>query len=311
MKALRYFQKTQNKNGSWDNSHPVANTGLVLLAYLGHCETPLSEEFGETVTAAISYLVNLNMKNKGRMADDLKNKHWCYEHAIATYAVCEAYSFCNQLNINLPNLEEATQASVQFIIVNQHKSGGWEYAYDEDSPRGGDLSIVAWHMQALKAAKYTGLDFRNYRSCVSKGVDYVEARQGSNGAFAYTGTTGRIGLTGAGALCMQQHKGASNSSARKGCKFIEKEATFGFKKGPTNVYGHYYHSQAMINQGGNSWKKYNALFRDELLNNQNADGSWPAPDGDKWSRGTVMRSAFCTLMLEVYYRFLPGTGQKS
>ena len=61
--------------------------------------------------------------------------------------------------------------------------------------------------------------------------------------------------------------------------------------------------------GGKAWKDYNELFRDELLENQNEDGSWPAPDGDKYTKGTVMRTAFCTLMLEVYYRFLPGTGQ--
>ena len=307
--ALRYFQKSQSEDGSWGGSK-VATTGLVLLSYLGHCETPLSPEFGETVTAAMTYLINLNMKNKGKMADNLGDKHWPYEHAIASYALAESYTFCKQLNINIPNLEPATQNAIQWIIDNQHKSGGWEYSYDEANARGGDLSIVAWHMQALKAGKHTGLDFRNYRTCVSKGVSYVEARQGSNGAFAYTGTSGRIGLTGAGALCMQQHKGASNSSARKGCKHIEKEATFGFKVGPTNLYGHYYHSQAMINNGGTPWKKYNALFRDELLQNQNKDGSWPAPAGDNYSRGTDMRVAFCTLMLEVYYRFLPGTGQK-
>jgi hypothetical protein len=311
LNALRWMQKTQAKDGSW-KGHKVANTGLALLAYLGHCETPLSEEFGETVTAAITYLVNVAMKNNGRMADDLKSKHWPYEHAIATYAVAEAYTFCKQLNINLPNLEEAAQNSVQWVIDNQHKGGGWDYLYDEDGPRGGDLSIAAWHMQALKAGHHTGLDFRNYRSCVSKGLSYVEDRQGSNGAFAYTGKNGKIGLTGAGALCLQQHKGSANSSARKGCRFIEKEAQFKYKAGPANLYGHYYHSQAMINQGGKAWAKYNALFRDELLNNQSKDGSWPAPGGGgHGSNDITMRTAFSTLMLEVYYRFLPGTGQKS
>ena len=306
--ALRYLQKSQGKDGSWDNSN-VAMTGLALLAYLGHCETPLSEEFGETVTAAITFLVNVATKNNGKMADDFGNKHWCYEHGIATYAISEAYTFCNQLDVNIPNLQEAVQNSVQWIINNQHKSGGWEYAYAEDAPRGGDLSIVAWQMQALKAGKATGLDFRNYESCIRKAVAYVEERQGSNGAFAYTGNNGTISLTGAGALCLQQHKGASNSSARKGTKFLEKESKFDYKT-DCNLYEHYYSTQAMINDGGNSWKKYNELFRDNLLGAQNKDGSWPVPGGKGGpgsSGSATYNTSLCTLMLEVYYRFLPGT----
>ena len=318
VKSLRWMQKTQGKDGSW-GPKKTAYTGLALLAYLGHCETPLSEEFGETVTAAITYLVNVNMKNNGRMADDLKDKHWPYEHAIATYAICEAYTFCKQLGINLPNLDTSVQNSVQWIIDNQHQSGGWDYLYDESGPRGGDLSIAAWHMQALKAAKYTGLDFRNYRRCVSKGVDYVQARQAANGGFGYQGTTpvgqadGHYTLTGAGALCMQQHKGSSNSEARKGIKYLDKEAKFDWKNGPANLYEHYYNSQAMINHGGDSWKKYNLLFRDQLLDNQNADGSWsqPAKPGIGNSGHAIYNTALATLMLEVYYRFLPGTGQKN
>ena len=38
-------------------------TGISLLAYLAHCETPLSEEFGENVLKGISFLVDLGMKN--------------------------------------------------------------------------------------------------------------------------------------------------------------------------------------------------------------------------------------------------------
>jgi hypothetical protein len=61
----------------------------------------------------------------------------------------------------------------------------------------------------------------------------------------------------------------------------------------------------MMNSGGSEWQKYNALFREQLLSNQNDNGSWPKPGAggsDHYS------SCLSTLMLEVYYRFLPGTG---
>ena len=160
--GLRFLKKTQNKDGSWCTQKQVGMTGLALLAFLGHCETTMSEEFGETVFSAITYLVNKAMKNKGKLGTDFKDNHWCYEHGIAVYAIAEAYTLCQKsFGENIPNLPEAVQASTQFLINSQHQKGGWEYAYSEDNGRGGDLSIVAWHLQALKAAKHTGLELKN------------------------------------------------------------------------------------------------------------------------------------------------------
>ena len=75
-----------------------------------------------------------------------------------------------------------------------------------------------------------------------------------------------------------------------------------------------------MQRGGEAWKFYNGIFRDQVLNNQDSDGSWKAPgaggkiraaapsyQGDK-----VYRTCLCTLMMEVYYRFLStGAGDRS
>ena len=65
----------------------------------------------------------------------------------------------------------------------------------------------------------------------------------------------------------------------------------------------------MLNAGGTAWKKYNKMFRDPLLKNQKKDGSWPQPPGNHHSAGTIYNTCLATLMLEVYYRYLPGTGK--
>lgn len=317
VKALRYLQKRQNKDGSWDQQYRVAMTGFALLAYLGHCETPLSPEFGDTVTSAIVYLVNVSTRHKGKMGTNFGERHWPYEHAVATYALAEAYTFSNQVGLQIPNLDEAVQNSVQWIINNQHKSGGWDYSYSENSKRGGDLSITAWHLQALKAAGATRLDFRNFRTCVSNGTRFVTDTQNRNGGFGYMRDKKPVGsakgyftLTGAGVLCLQQHRSFSNSSARRGVAYLSKHTRFDYRKGPANLYEHYYNGQAIMNHGGESWKKYNKLFRDQVLKAQGKDGSWPSPKdpGPGWNNSVTYRTALATLILEVYYRFLPGTG---
>lgn len=317
MKALRWLQKNQKPNGSWGGQKPVAMTGLAILAYLGHCETPLSEEFGDTVTKGMVFLVDNNMKNGGRSSSDMKDKHWCYEHAIAMYALSESYTFCKQLNIEhvVPNLGESVKNGTNFIIDNQLDTGGWEYDYSTEAKRGGDSSIVAWHLQALKAAKATSINFPKMRSTISDGLGFLDDCQDSGGGFGYSrnrkpvgSAKGHFTLTGAGALCFQQHKGTSNSNARKGIKYIDNNAKFSFANSDTNLYEHYYNTQAMINHGGDSWKNYNKLFRDELLKNQRDDGTWPNSTGPGSHGDKVFTVSLATLMLEVYYRFLPGTG---
>ncbi|MCF7674819.1 MAG: hypothetical protein K9N23_07165 [Akkermansiaceae bacterium] len=62
----------------------------------------------------------------------------------------------------------------------------------------------------------------------------------------------------------------------------------------------------MLNYGGPEWRKYNNLFRDVLLKNQAADGTWPH---NFTAHGNLhMNTCLATFMLEVYDRFLPATG---
>jgi hypothetical protein len=323
VKALDWLKGTQSADGSWTGANKTAMTGLALLAYLGHCETPISEKYGDTVLRAITYIVDIGMKNDGKLSTDPANKHWPYEHAIATYAIAEASTFCKQLNINVPNLFEVTQKAGQFIIDNQHtKTGGWDYAYDTYGNRGGDLSVAAWHVQALKACYHTGLEFKGLNRSLDKGVDYASSMACTDGGFAYSKPNenphaeGYRTMTGGGVLCLQMGGKGSQADARKGIKYIMENSKFDYNTEFSDLYGHYYEAQAMMNRGGKEWEWYNKMFRDQLLKNQNPDGSWKAPGGGNKIRGVATsyvsnahyRTCLNTLMLEVYYRFLPGTG---
>ncbi len=321
VKGLDWLQKTQHPDGSWGGSHKAAMTGFAILCYLGHCETPLSEKYGETVLKGMMWLVELGMKQNGRLNTGAEPNPQPYEHAIATYALGESTTFCQQLGINVPNLADVTQKAGQYIIDNQHtKTGGWDYGYSEDSGRGGDLSVVAWQIQALKACYHTGLDFRNLKSSIRKALDYVETCQDAGGGFGYRPGGGSHAsyhtLTGAGMLSFQMWDKGSVGAVRKGARYIAEHSKFEYNTAHADLYGHYYEAQAMIARGGKEWEDYNAMFRDELLNNQNPDGSWKKPGGGQklvavgalFESNVHYRTCLCILMLETYYRFLPGTG---
>ena len=311
VKCLNWLQSTQNPDGSWSKSYPAAMTGFALLVYLGHCETPQSPEYGETVLKAITYLIDVGMKNDGRLTNlDATNQNWVYEHGIAAYALAEAYTFCSQLKIVIPNLDTVTKQAGDMIMQGQTDEGGWLYRFASDG--GGDNSIGFWQIQALKACKHTGLwPTSKFSKTIRNALDWLEKVQGEDGAIGYRNdSSSSPGLTGGGVLAFQMWDKGKSRAAKKGIKWISENSEFEWGKENSNLYYHYYHAQAMINHGGKAWKDYNERFRDVLVKAQNLDGSWTQGGISHGPNSVHMATCQAALMLEVYYRFLPGTGGK-
>lgn len=307
--ALDFLQKTQNADGSWDPSHPVAMTGLALLAYLGHCETPQSKKYGDTVLKAITYLVNNAIQNKdGRLTNKpADSNQWVYDHGIATYALAESYTFCSKLNIDIPDLKKVTKEAGEIVMEGQAPSGSWLYKYSQ-SKINGDNSVGFWQIQAMKACKHTGLwkdsEFKKHSRLA---LEWLEKVQGPDGAIGYRNDpTKSSGLTGGGVLAFQMWDDSNNKAVKKGVKWINENAKFDFPGLNSNLYYHYYFMQAMMNYGGKEWDQYNDLVRDPLIKAQNPNGSW----SQQVKHGPIndhMATCLATMMLEVYYRFLPSS----
>ena len=331
VKSLRWLQKQQNKDGSWGgtpHNYKCSMTGLALLAYLAHCETPLSEEFGESVLKGISFLVDLGMKNPV-ISEQPGLKEVCYDHAVATYALCEAYTFCKQMDIpSISNLERVVVKAVDRILDAQCPNGGWAYSYNNRINPNIDLSVTGWNVQALKAAEHGGIKPTKgeIRTALRKAAMYCRKTAMPDGLFSYqeNGKEPRPSLVGVGVLSLQMCGSGSDSAARKGLDWMLKSTNkpFNWKANNTtsNLYQHYYGVQAAMNRGGDVWTAYNRAFRDATLGAQASDGSF-APNGfggpggnvqtsqNRHANDRIYRQCLATLMLEVYYRFLPGTGE--
>jgi hypothetical protein len=328
VKALDWLKSKQSANGSWGTTHKASMTGLALLAYYGHCETPDSPFYGQNVSLGITYLTNLGMKNKGFFSELLGvNNHCVYEHGIACYAMGETYSFSKLGNKQLPNLRETFEDGVNIIVRNQQESGSWGYggsspSYVKDRE---DMSVAGWQFQALKAAKHTNLKIDGLQSAIKKAADYMESKlQPDSGGFGQhsrrDGAYGIYTMTGIGVLGLQTLSGGNLGKANKGIRFLEEELDkdpLDWKKN-ANIYCWYYNTQAFFQKGGKEWENWNKQCREQILKNQKPDGSYQTEIGTHNAATSaaaaadaeIYRTCLCTLMLEVYYRYLKvGAGE--
>lgn len=327
VKGLRWLMKTQGKDGSWSkDGYPAAMTGLALLTYLAHCETPHSEEFGESCYNAIAYLISVSKKNNGYISNDPKGQTVCYEHAIGTYALAEAYMFCSQIGLEVPGLKEAVEKAAGLIVQNQGTEGSWMYYYRNKVGDGAhlDLSVTGWNVQALKAVSHSGAQNDAARALRRAEIYVKKAGNPKTGEFQYSPGAWRLTMAPVGVLSLQMMGAGHSREAREGIKYIEKNVKPEFWE----PYLYYYAAQALINRGGEPWNNFGKKLGEALVANQNADGSWPThtpevikktnmPDTvtrvgvGKGGNNTQIHYETCLtiLTLEVYYRFLPATGE--
>jgi hypothetical protein len=327
LRTLRWFKQHQEEDGSWlgvpsnfvpaeghaaggGKKAPVAMTSLVLLCYLAYGETPDSEEFGYTIESAIRFL----------MAEWRSDRKWPrrYEHAIAAYAMTEAYAMTR-----IPMIREVAEESVYVIVEGQNPQGGWRYTLKPSDES--DTSCMGWCAQALKAAIMADLSVANLDAAATKAVAGFKSnygKKGNYGGFGYT-SPGVGGLTGAGVLCLQLLGAAGHVECQNGLVHLSESATFNWEGGGTynNNYYWYYITQAMFHAGGAAWDKWDPMFSKPLRKHQviipdaMEDTNGKKVDVGYWdmdkkitghTAGVTMNTALACLQLEVYYRYLPG-----
>ena len=343
LKALRWLKKTQNSNGSW-NPSPISNTGLAILSFLAHGETPSSKEFGYTVQKAMQFLIDSLGRKKDKTGQDVVTFKGTdgneYATLIATYALCEAYGMTRN-----PNTKIVAMQTLQRIVDNQGPTGGWDYGMNKTSTRD-DMSYAGWALQALKAGKMAGLHPKGLDECIKKAIKCLKTRNFRNGGFNYTAGGGPTGLTATGCLAMQLLGYMNETEVKTALDTMRpwlpsfegnkgKKLTEALPAGNPQYYC-YYAAQCKYQAGMcagatpaniKTWQDWNvamkALYPATIIT---LPETIPGPDGKPrkigyWkmnkaeqtcgSGGDTMATCLCALQLMVYYRYLPTTQTKA
>jgi hypothetical protein len=295
--ALRWLKQNQRPDGSWEcNDSDSAGTGLAILAFLGHGETPDSEEFGPTVKNGLAYLVS-------RIGDDgLVTDKNMYAQGVVTLALSEAYGLTKSPVVRAP-LERAIRVirAAQKVSKTKPKhAGGWRYS---PSAKDSDTSVSGWMIMALESAKLAGVALPD--DSFEMASQYLWNMRSGEG-FSYTGGNATPNMTAVGVLCQQFLGHGADPRLKSALDYLkEQQATWDTPEDRFTLYGWHYITQAMFHAGGDYWDNWNKQIRDTMVKSQAEDGHWDVPPKSNEKAGPVYSTSLGCLILEVYYRYLP------
>jgi hypothetical protein len=285
-------------------------TGLVVLSFLGAGYTHERGPYTTEVRKALDWLIAQQQPN-GYLGGNSTKYDQNYCHAIATFALAEAYAMQKDAH-EFSELKNAVRKGVKLICAMQNEDGGWRYGKTTDS----DMSMFGWQLMALKSAVNAGLPVPEE---TRRGmVKFLDARgRGANGGLAgYKKDDPPTPAMTAEALFCRQMFTVRNNDA------TSQEAVAYLRKNLPRItvydeYYWYYGTLAMHHLENDAWLEWNRSLRDMLVSMQRKDGpmggSWD-PRG-KWAGigGRLYSTALSTMCLEVYYRYQstakPGDGE--
>jgi prenyltransferase beta subunit len=325
--ALQYLAGAQNPDGSWNSgqmfnggvrggSRDPAVSALCVMSFLSAGHVPGEGKYGSVVEKGIRFVAESQQAN-GVFAVQQFGMHVMYSHGICTLMVAEAIGLMPD-RTEAGRLRKKLEAAVRLINSAQCRNGqgvgGWRYSI---TPADADLSVTAWQVMALRAAKNVGCDVP--ATIVDKAVEYVKRSQSTNGGYAYT-PHGNVTLpcTGAGILSLElcgkeYHKSEASLNAAdfldRNIKNQARQGNQHYRQHQHFFYGVYYMSQAMFQIGGKYWEFYRQYLHWLLMhpdaNQQRPGGFWTGVSGDDHGAGVNYSTSMAVLALTVEYRFLP------
>ncbi|MEL6108437.1 MAG: M56 family metallopeptidase [Planctomycetota bacterium] len=301
--GLRWILRQQRSDGSWSfepvasnasngdraDSMALAGTAMALLALTGDGNTHHTGEHREAVKRGTAFLLTQQSKD-GRFG-----RKQMYVHAITSYAIADLYALTGDAALK-PSLRRAVNYSIQ---AQNPIGGGWRYM-----PRqGGDLSMTTWFVAGLSRARDADISIPD--ATLGKAKKFVESTDTGKGFGYLPGSPATPSMTGAGLLCLQRLSGAwqadSYSSAARAIRAV------GFRSSDQDFYQWLQVTQALRQNGGETWEEWNQALRKELPRMQHREGakagSWPHGQA-KYGKpvGPLYTTCFAVLTLQSYYR---------
>jgi len=308
--ALACLSARQHSEGYWETEAWGESTGitsLAILAFLSAGYVPDEGPYGKQVSRGIRRVLSWQLPNGMLIRQNLSHGP-LFDHGISSFMLAE---ICGMISgPDAAPARRALEQAIRLILTAQsvekpaRHQGGWRYQTDSHDS---DLSVTAWQMFALQAARNAGCDIP--AEAMSRAVAYVQscADVRQHGFGYQPGNTPTPALTGAGIACLEV---AGLHQARSAL-----DAVGWLQTHPLQALSEYfYHGVFFTGIGlcllGNEFaRQHFQQLTQILLPLQRAEGDWPPRHGSEQQAGSIYSTSLAVLALTSDYRYL-STGPR-
>ena len=305
-KGLAYLARTQSRAGSWRGrsghygGYPSAMTALSGLALMAAGNTPTEGPYAVNVRRAVDYCLSCANRNGLIAQIGEEGARPMYGHGFSMLFLAQAYGMEHDPD-QQRKIRRVLQRAVRLTARSQSGDGGWLYTPDANGDEG---SVTITQIQALRAVRNAGIKVP--KSTITRAGQYIAKCANKDGGISYSlrsRGSSRPAITAAAVATLYNAGQYENPIALKALDYLKKHLDS--KQGKRMWFGHsfytlLYASQAMYLSSEANWTWFFPKRRDELLKQQNKDGSWR---GDHV--GEVYGTAVALLVFHLPYRYLP------
>ena len=327
-RGLEFLSRTQQPDGSFaapERGQPGI-TSLCVMAFLSRGHVPDRGPYGDQLARAIDYVLGTQQPS-GLLFDQPINPAWhfgstnhtaIYNHAIAGLMLGEVYGMTDEAQ--RVRISAAITSAVRFTRERQLQPkrdqidhGGWRYLGSLSSLKSdADLSITTWQLMFLRSARNG--EFEVPKEAIDDAMGYVRRSfEPAEGAFAYgrkyPGKQVNRAMAGSGILSLSLGGEHQSDMSKSAGAWILRHSFDRYNRVEHHEeryhYSAYYCSQAMFQLGGEYWAHFFPRFQRVLIDNQQADGSWPREANKDGHFGNAYTTALVVLSLTPPYQLLP------
>lgn len=301
-RGLEWVAGTQSKLGHWTaGTFPTAMTALAGTALLGAGSTTTQGPYAKQVRRAVDYLTSRSRDN-GLIGDPQRDNRYTYGHGFSMLFLSQVLGEEEDRD-RREELTKILNRAIDFSGNAQTQSGGWGYISAKDGNNFDEGSTTITQVQGLRGCRNAGLAVPTF--VIDRAKQYIYSCKNSDGGISYSSTNrgaSRPAITAAALACLfnagdydSQHVPEMKEYCKKNLYDLNNDA---------RSYGHWhytylYYSQVVYREGGDVWTQFRDRLYEEIINSQQADGSW---SGDI---GPIYVTAVNLTILQLENGFLP------